>query len=97
MARLSKFDLDSAPPDVKPVFEGMLAKRGDDSKVSEKEAAAIRWAEQVTVQSLRIPDAEFEKLKSFYTEGEIVELTAAVGLFNYFNRFNNALHMEVTV
>ena len=37
------------------------------------------------------------KLKSFYTEGEIVELTAAIGLFNYFNRFNNALHMEVTM
>ena len=51
----------------------------------------------MTVQSLRIPDGEYEKLKSFYTEGEIVELTAAIGLFNYFNRFNNALHMEITV
>ena len=49
------------------------------------------------MQSLRIPDEEFAKLKSFYTEGEIVELTAAVCLFNYFNRFNNALQMEVTV
>ena len=29
MARLSKLNLDSAPPDVKPVFEGMLAKRGN--------------------------------------------------------------------
>ena len=73
------------------------AKRGDDSKFNEKEAVAIRWAEQVTVQSLRIPEGEFQKLKSFYTEIEIVELTAAIGLFNYFNRFNNALHMEVTV
>jgi hypothetical protein len=25
-----------------------------------------------------------------------VELMAAVGLFNYFNRFNNMLHMEPT-
>ena len=73
------------------------AKRGDDSKFNEKEAVALRWAEQVTVQSLRIPEPEFQKLKSFYTEVEIVELTAAIGLFNYFNRFNNALHMEVTV
>ena len=73
------------------------AKRGDDSKFSEKEAAAIRWAEQVTVQSLRIPEEEFQRLRAFYTEGEIVELTAAIGLFNYFNRFNNALHMEITV
>ena len=50
----------------------------------------------MTVQSLRIPDSEFAILKSFYTEGEIVELTAAIGLFNYFNRFNKALHMEIT-
>lgn len=49
------------------------------------------------MQSLRIPEEEFQKLKSFYTENEIVELTAAIGLFNYFNRFNNALHMEITV
>jgi hypothetical protein len=33
---------------------------------------------------------------SFYSEGEIVELLCAIGLFNYFNRFNNALHMEPT-
>ena len=33
---------------------------------------------------------------AFFDEGEIVELMAAVGLFNYFNRFNNALLMEPT-
>ena len=32
----------------------------------------------------------------YYDEGEIIELLAAIGLFNYFNRFNNALHMEPT-
>jgi hypothetical protein len=35
-------------------------------------------------------------LRSFYSEGEIVELLCAIGLFNYFNRFNNALQMEPT-
>ena len=28
---------------------------------------------------------------SFYSEGEVVELMAAIGLFNYFNRFNDLL------
>jgi hypothetical protein len=35
-------------------------------------------------------------LSSYYSEGEIVELLCAIGLFNYFNRFNNALQMEPT-
>ena len=30
------------------------------------------------------------------SEGEIVELLCPIGLFNYFNRFNNALHMDPT-
>jgi alkylhydroperoxidase family enzyme len=35
-------------------------------------------------------------LKAHFSEGEIVELMAASGLFNYFNRFNNLLAMEPT-
>ena len=31
-----------------------------------------------------------------YSEGEIIELAAAIGLFNYFNRFNDVLKMEPT-
>ena len=41
-------------------------------------------------------DEQFAELRSFYSEGEIVELLCAIGLFNYFNRFNNALKMEPT-
>jgi len=29
MARLSKFDLDSAPPDAKPIFKSIFEKRGN--------------------------------------------------------------------
>jgi len=36
------------------------------------------------------------RLRRFYSEGEVVELLAAIGLFNYFNRFNNMLQMEPT-
>ena len=31
-----------------------------------------------------------------YDEGEIVEISAMAGLFNYFNRVNDALQMEPT-
>jgi uncharacterized peroxidase-related enzyme len=60
------------------------------------EKAAIRLAEAVTLNANAIPDEQFAELKSFYDDGEIVELLCSIGLFNYFNRFNNALQMEPT-
>ncbi len=41
-------------------------------------------------------EEDFQRLRSFYAEGEVVELMAAIGLFNYFNRFNDVLLMEPT-
>ena len=45
---------------------------------------------------MSVDDAFWAELRKHFDEGEIVELLAAIGLFNYFNRFNNALHMEPT-
>jgi len=50
----------------------------------------------VLAQNLGWSDDQFTELRSFYSEGEVVELLCAIGLFNYFNRFNNALKMEPT-
>lgn len=63
---------------------------------SPAEKAALRLAETVTRDAHDVTDEQFAELQSFYSEGEIVELLCAIGLFNYFNRFNNALHMEPT-
>jgi len=60
------------------------------------EKAALRLAETVTRDAHAVTDEQFTELRSFYSEGEIVELLCAIGLFNYFNRFNNALKMEPT-
>ena len=60
------------------------------------EKAALRLAEKMTLDANHFSDAEFSHLRSFYSEGEVVELMAAIGLFNYFNRFNNLLQMEPT-
>jgi alkylhydroperoxidase family enzyme len=56
----------------------------------------LRLAETVTLDANSISDDQFAELRRFYSEGEIVELLCAIGLFNYFNRFNNALRMEPT-
>jgi uncharacterized peroxidase-related enzyme len=60
------------------------------------EKAALRLAETVTRDAHAVSDEQFAELRSFYNEGEVVELLCAIGLFNYFNRFNNALQMEPT-
>src|ERR1035438_8782354 len=66
----------------------------DDFPPAEK--AALRLAETVTRDANAVTDEQFAELRGFYSEGEIVELLCAIGLFNYFNRFNNALRMEPT-
>jgi uncharacterized peroxidase-related enzyme len=60
------------------------------------EKAALSLAETVTRNPHALTDEQFTELRGHYSEGEIVELLCAIGLFNYFNRFNNALKMEPT-
>jgi uncharacterized peroxidase-related enzyme len=66
----------------------------DDFSPAEK--AALRLAETATRNARAVTDEQFAELRTYYSEGEIVELLCAIGLFNYFNRFNNALQMEPT-
>jgi uncharacterized peroxidase-related enzyme len=73
-----------------------LAEWRERSDFSPAERAALRLAETVTRDAHAVSDEQFAELRSFYSEGEIVELMCAIGLFNYFNRFNDALKMEPT-
>lgn len=60
------------------------------------EKAALRLAERVTRDAHTVDDQLWNELRQYFDEGEMVELLAAIGLFNYFNRFNDALEMEPT-
>jgi alkylhydroperoxidase family enzyme len=66
------------------------------SDFSEAEKAALELAERVTRDPHEVDDDFWAELRRHYDEGEIIELLAAIGLFNYFNRFNDALRMEPT-
>ena len=67
--------------------------RGD---FSAEEQAALRYAEQITLDAKRVSDDLWAELQSHFDTAQIVELTAAAGLFNFFNRFNDALQVEIT-
>jgi alkylhydroperoxidase family enzyme len=66
------------------------------SDFTEAEKAALRLAERETSAPRSVDDAMWADLRKHFDEGEIIELAAAVGLFNYFNRFNNVMRMEPT-
>jgi alkylhydroperoxidase family enzyme len=60
------------------------------------EQAALHFAEQMTLGTGRVPETAFARLRRHFSPGEIVEIAAVAGLFAYFNRFNNALEVEIT-
>lgn len=73
-----------------------LADFENRSDFSPADKAALRLAESMTRDAHNVDDAQWAELRQHFDEGEIIELAAAIGLFNYFNRFNDALKMEPT-
>lgn len=62
----------------------------------EAERAALAYARQLTLDANGVTNDMMERLRNSYDEGEIVEITAMAGIFNYFNRVANALQIEPT-
>ncbi len=73
-----------------------LASYATDDRFDERERLAIHLAEVMTQDPHSYKDTDFAALRAAFTEGEVVELVAAIGLFNYFNRANDLLQMEIT-
>ena len=75
--------------------EAALA-RDDLSVFGPRERAAFEFAAQLTLDSCPIPAELFAEVRRHFDEGEVIEIAAVAGIFNYFNRFNNVLEMEPT-
>lgn len=85
------------------VVEGMLGQLGvspeniadviSDEKVTLKddEKAAVEYAKILTTDPVNVPEETYEEMKKHYDDAQLVEITAAIGLFNYINRFNDGL------
>ena len=61
-----------------------------------RDQAVLQLAEQVTHDAKRLSDAQWAELRRYFDEAEIMELVSVAGLFNFFNRFNDALQVDVT-
>ena len=60
---------------------------------TEAERAALHYADAMTVTGLDVSDELFERLRGFYTDDEIVELTETVAWENASSKFNRALRI----
>ncbi len=60
------------------------------------ERAALTLAERMTTDAHGVDEDVWAALQAHFDHGQIIELAAVIGLFNYFNRFNDALRVEIT-
>lgn len=67
-----------------------------DQRLSASEKAALAVAESITRDPTHLPEPLWTELRRHFDDGQIVEIVCSIGLFNYFNRVNNLLEMEVT-
>jgi uncharacterized peroxidase-related enzyme len=57
----------------------------------EREKVALAFGRAVTEKAYEINPEILAEAKKHFNDEELVELTAVIGLFNYINRFNDAL------
>jgi uncharacterized peroxidase-related enzyme len=72
-------------------------KRGDYSRFSEKEQAALAYAEKLTRTPHEVNDADFSPLNKHFSDPEIVDIHLLTGLANLSNRFTDPLGLELEI
>jgi alkylhydroperoxidase family enzyme len=60
---------------------------------SGRELAALRFAEIMTTGAREVDEALWDELQVHFDDAEIVEIATVIGLFNFFNRFADALRI----
>lgn len=72
-----------------------LAAWADAPFFTERERAALAWAEAVTrVAETHVPDDVHAAMRQHFGDKELVDLTVAVGMINLWNRLNVAFRRE---
>ena len=69
---------------------------GDLATLDDSWAAALRVAESMTAHGGEVSADAYATLESHWSPGQIVEIVAVIGLFNYFNRFAIGLDIPPT-
>lgn len=62
---------------------------------SDQERLVLRFAEQATRDPARVSDELVAQLRQYFSEGEVVEVAAVVGLMNFTNKVHEALALPL--
>lgn len=60
-----------------------------------RDLAAIRWADLVTGNEAHADPTAWSDLRERFTHDQAVELTLAICLFNFLNRFNDTMWLQL--
>lgn len=58
-----------------------------------RELVALRFAEVMTTSAREVDEELWDELQTHFDDGELVEIATVIGLFNFFNRFADALQI----
>ncbi len=58
-----------------------------------RELVALRYAEIMTTSAREVDEQLWDELQAHFDDDELVEITSVIGLFNFFNRFADALQI----
>jgi len=67
----------------------------DSNEFNDKEKIAIEWAEAVTLNKALNDGPLWDKVRSNFSDVEIVEITLASSMFNMINRLNDTFRSEL--
>lgn len=67
----------------------------DSPLFTEAERAAINLAMKAGLVPNETDDADFERLRAHFSDGQIVEIVAVISMFGFLNRWNTTLNMAV--
>src|SRR5215472_9418304 len=61
---------------------------------TDRELVALRFAEIMTTSARDVDEELWDALQAYFDDGEIVEIATVIGLFNFFNRYADALQLN---
>ena len=73
---------------------GAIAEFDASPLFSDRERAALTFAEAMTITGQKVTDELFARVRAHFSEAETVELAAAVAVENFRSKFNVALGVE---
>ena len=60
---------------------------------TQRELVALQYAEIMTTSARDVDEELWDALQAYFDDGQLIEITSVIGLFNFFNRFADALQI----